>query len=79
MIVNDDKKMKIKGKEKKEARKILTQYKEGKRNSHHKFSKANNDIDITHSIWWLTLNLSFLSLYTTYALLIIILHFIISY
>lgn len=52
---------------KKEAIGMMMQCKEGRRESCHKFPGANDDMDITHSIWLFILNSSFLLVCTTLA------------
>lgn len=52
--------------EKKEARGMTIQCKEGGREDGHKLPEVNNDIDITNSIWSLILNSSFLLVCITY-------------
>lgn len=53
--------------EKKEVIEMMMQSREGRREDDHKFSNKNDDVDITYSIWCLTLNLSFILFCTTHA------------
>lgn len=46
---------------------MTTQCKKSRREKSHKFSSVNDDIAITHSIWMLTLNSSFLLFCTAHA------------
>lgn len=64
MIANDDEAMgnEEEGREEGRERGMTTQCKEDRNEDLHKFSRANDDMDITHLLQSLTLNSSFLSL-----------------